>query len=342
MLTPMMVQYLVGLCCLRHNPEAVDITVGNMVFDAAAEKERDVDITVTIEDENGCLSAFMGVEVKHEAKPLGVGTIEQLTLKMADMPAVTHKSIFSTSGYTDGAKAKATAHSVDLYSLKPWESNIEEHFPDFTDVKTPSEFLAHVESSLLYWANSKVFLVVPDGPSKFSYENTTPVLSVNGKQHNKFKNMQQYLDAVLFRSCETLCTQEPATTIMNTFPFGIISDSADFIAGPPWPHTHTLDTRQDRIFLQLKEEGLYQIEAVTISGHLQWRKRKRTPEFFILENVSDNSIFAGAAIADYGVGDGRMFAMIVPDKGRTIGIHRFQLTEKQKNMIRNLKIQEKS
>jgi hypothetical protein len=39
MLTPMMTQYLVGLCCLRHDPEAIDITIGDLVYDFAAEKK---------------------------------------------------------------------------------------------------------------------------------------------------------------------------------------------------------------------------------------------------------------------------------------------------------------
>ncbi len=51
-----------------------------------------------------------------------------------------------------------------------------------------------------------------------------------------------------------------------------------------------------------------------------------------------NEIFAGAAIADYGENDGRMFAIIFPEKGRTLGVHRFCLTEKQKNIIHNLKL----
>ena len=78
---------------------------------------------------------------------------------------------------------------------------------------------------------------------------------------------------------------------------------------------------------------------VTISGRLQWRKRVIEPEFKILERVSDKSIFAGAALADYGVlVTGAMFAVIFPDKGRELGIHSIQIPEKQKNMIRELKI----
>jgi hypothetical protein len=157
MLTPMIVQYLVGLCCLRHDPDAVDVTVGDIVFDAAAGKERDVDVTVTVQDESGIVTAFKAAEVKHEGQTLDVGTIEQLWIKLADMPKVTHKSIFSSSGYTDGAKAKAAAHSVELYSLKPWDRPIGEDFPDFEGVKTPAEFLAHFESNLLYWVNYRFF-----------------------------------------------------------------------------------------------------------------------------------------------------------------------------------------
>ena len=33
MMTPMLVQYLVGLCCLRNDPDAVDVTVGDLVLD---------------------------------------------------------------------------------------------------------------------------------------------------------------------------------------------------------------------------------------------------------------------------------------------------------------------
>jgi hypothetical protein len=145
MLTPMMVQYLVGLCCLRHDPEAIDITIGDMVMDQAADKERDVDVTVTITGEDGEITAFKASEVKHEGKPLDIVAIEQLILKLSDMPKVTHRAIFSTSGYTDGACSKAAAHNVDLYTLLPWDRPIGQDFPDFPGVGSPSEFLTHLE-----------------------------------------------------------------------------------------------------------------------------------------------------------------------------------------------------
>ena len=338
MLTPMIVQYLVGLCCLHHDPEVVDITVGDMVLDSAAGKSRDVDVTVTIRNKDGGVEAFKACEVKHEGKPLDVGTIEQLCLKLADMPSVTHRSVVSTSGYTDGARAKAYAHSVDLYFLKPWNTPIGKDFPDFKDIGTPEEFLLSFESSLLYWIDARISPIVPEGPSSFDFGDLTPILTSSGECHGEFENMRKFSDAILYRSTGILFSLDPAQTVLRTFPYGMTSKDVDFNAGPAWPHSHTMDVHQDQVYLKLGEKGVCQIKSVTVSGLLQWRRRKRSPEFFVLERVPDGSIFAGAAIADFGADDGRMLAMIFPHQGRTLGIHQFKLSEKHKNMIRGLKI----
>lgn len=339
MLTPMMVQYLVGLCCLRHDPEAVNVTVGDMVSDEAAGKERDVDVTVTINDSNGEVSAFKASEVKHEGKPLDVGAVEQLILKLDDMPKVTHRAIFSTSGYTDGAQAKAKKHGVDIYSMLPWDRPIAENFPDFPGIGTPGEFLTHFQSSLLYWVEPQSQFVATTGPESFSYKGETPLFSVDGKKHQKYSTMREYLDKVLMRSTGILCMQNPASTVLKTFPFNMNNEGDNYLAGPAWPHTHTLDLSNDEAYLKLEGRTPFRLDFITISGQLQWRKRIIKPHFYIFQRSGDREIFAGAAIADYGVGDGRMFAMIFPNKGRELGIHQFQIPEKQRNLIRGLKIQ---
>jgi len=99
-LSPMLVQYLVGLCCLKWHPDAVNITVGDMVLDPAASKQRDVDVTVTISESGSITHAFKAYEVKHESNPLDVADVEQLCLKLLDMPSVTHRAIVSASGFT--------------------------------------------------------------------------------------------------------------------------------------------------------------------------------------------------------------------------------------------------
>lgn len=339
MLTPMMVQYLVGLCCLRHNPEAIDVTIGDMVMDSAAGKERDVDVTVTITDAEGNISAFKASEVKHESKPLDVVTVEQLILKLADMPKVTHKAIFSTSGYTDGAQAKAKSHGVDLYSMLPWDRPISEDFPDFPGVGTPGEFLAHFQSSLLYWAEWQIYFVASAGPGSFSFNDETPLLSAEGKKHPRYSTMLEYQNEVLMRSTGILCMQNLACNVLKTFPFNINNEGEGYLCGPAWPHTHTVDLINDAVYLSLEGQTPFRLDSVTISGYLQWRKRIIEPQFHIFERIGDKDIFAGAAIADYGVDDGRMFAMVFPDKGREVGIHRFQIPDKQRNLIRGIKIQ---
>ena len=338
MLTPMMVQYLVGLCCLQHDPDALDVTIGDMVMDDAAGKERDVDVTVTLTDNDGKITAFKASEVKHEGKALDVTAVEQLILKLSDMPKVTHKAIFSTSGYTDGARSKASSHDVELYTLKPWDRPISEDFPDFPGIGTPGEFLARTQSSLLYWVDHHMHIVSSGGPTSFRITDDAPILSSEGKAHSAYVTMLEYKNVLLMRSTEILCMKDPAYTVLNTFPCIMKEKGEQYLAGPAWPHTHTLDLASDDAYVQVDDVAPFKLASVTISGQLQWRKRIVDPEFRILECVSDNSIYAGAAVADYGVDDGRMFAMIFPDEGRELGIHSFQIPEKQRNMIRELKI----
>jgi hypothetical protein len=84
MLTHMLVQYVVGLCCQRTNPDAVQVELGDLVLDDASGKKRDVDVTVTVRDETGGW-AFKAFEVKDEKSPLDVTVVEQLCGKINDM-----------------------------------------------------------------------------------------------------------------------------------------------------------------------------------------------------------------------------------------------------------------
>ncbi|MGO8953342.1 MAG: hypothetical protein ACLQF2_08390 [Rhodomicrobium sp.] len=335
MLTPMLVQYLVGLCCLRHNPDAVDVTVGDLVLDVAAKKKRDVDVTVTVK-EDGSVRAFKAYEVKKEGKPLDVATIEQLSIKLRDMQEVTHRAIVSTSSFSEGAINKAAAHQVELFELKPWTKPIESQFPDFPNIGLPDTFFSSFESSLLYWIDARTHLIIPTGPSSFTWLPATPVFTPKGQKHKKFANMEAFNNAMLLRSASALFAIEPAWTILRTFPF-YSRPNKDFVEGPPWPHTHTLQVAQDNVFLNL-DGKLHKIETVTISGSLQWRRKKIVPQFYSMESVPGGMVFAGSIIADWGADDGKMLAIIFPPRTRELGIHQFQLSERHRNIIRGLKI----
>ena len=97
MLTHMLVQYLVGLTCLRGNPDAVQVELGDLVLDDVLGKKRDVDVTVTVRDESGESWSFKAFEVKDEKSSLDVTVVEQLCGKLNDMSSVTHRAIVSSS-----------------------------------------------------------------------------------------------------------------------------------------------------------------------------------------------------------------------------------------------------
>lgn len=252
LMTPMLVQYLVGLCCLRNNPDAVDVTIGDLVLDTAAKKSRDVDVTVTLKEEDGSVSAFKAYEVKREGEPLDVVTVEQLCMKLRDMPKVTHPAIVSSSNYTDGAVNKAITHNVALYVMKPWTEPIVSQFPNFpfTNSETPQDFLGNVQSSLLFWIDIRFDFFTPTaGTPNYSLDDETSVLTARGKVHKKFPNIARLKNDLLMRSTDILCLLAPAQTILRTFPTYSIQSGGEFDIGPAWPHTHTIQLTDDKVFL---------------------------------------------------------------------------------------------
>lgn len=297
-----------------------------------------MDVTVTVKEDDGSIRAFKGYEVKREGRNLDVEKVEQLCAKLEDMPAITHRGIFSTSEFSEGAINKATAHNVELFVLKPWTQPFGTQFPEFANSGRPEDFFQSFESTLLFWINQKLHLIVPSGPPSFTWDGSTPAFTSKGKEHKAFPNMQKFMDAILLRSTQILFPLEPAQTILRTFPTFPLPDNEGFEVGPAWPHTHTLQLKDDKIFLK-QGEKLCAVDSVTITGSLQWKRKKLTPQFYVLENVADGKAFAGAIVADWG-GDGRMVAFIFPPDSRTLGVHQFQLTAKQMNIIKGLKLRE--
>ncbi|HMI55666.1 MAG TPA: hypothetical protein VK494_05730 [Gemmatimonadaceae bacterium] len=333
----MLVQYLVGLCCVHANPDAVDVIVGDMVVDSAAGKPRDVDVTVSQSGADGILRAFKAYEVKREGEPLDVAVVEQLYSKLIDMPSVTHRAIVSASGYTNGAIAKAAAHKVDLFVLKPWTKPLDKQFREFPNIGPPDEFVREVSSTLLFWIDCNIQILTPSGPSSFIYERASPLFNRNGKPHPQFASLSQFIDAVLLRSTEILFALEPAQTVLRLFPFEPVPGNEHVETSPAWPHTHTISVEDDGVFLAF-DSRLIQVTSMTVSGRLQWQTRRQSPEFHILVHVPSEEAFAGAAVAPWGTPDGKMLAMVFSPNSRAVGFHTIQLTEKHRNAIRRLSL----
>ncbi len=117
MLTPTDTHYVAGLLTLSSSPAGVEVEVGSMVGDTAAEIDRDVDVTIKGRDETGRLVILAGREVKAHGRPLDSTHVEQLACKLNDMPALSSRGIVSASGYTAPAIRKAAKHGILLYEL---------------------------------------------------------------------------------------------------------------------------------------------------------------------------------------------------------------------------------
>jgi hypothetical protein len=331
MLTHMLVQYLVGLCCLRGNPDAVQVELGDLVLDDVLGKKRDVDVTVTVRDESGETWSFKAFEVKDEKSPLDVTIVEQLCGKLNDMSSITHRAIVSSSGFSDSAKRKAEHHGVDLYTFEKWENPIEFDFPRFGLQGMPDEAIP-IRLSLLYWLKSYVQAIAPSAKGNFNIQDADPVFNSTGRPHARYKNYRQYVDEIIQRSAGILYALEPAKTMLDTLPEFHVS-GLSFTA--EWPHSHTLDVSEDDV--HVREGGdLLKIERMTIMGFMRWQRARAKPDFKVMRRVGDGKPFAGALIA---VGDreGQMFAFVISDN-RTMGIHIVQLEERHLNMIRQLSL----
>ena len=266
----MLVQYLVGLCALKWDANAVDVTVGAKVKDEAAEKARDVDITVTVDTPEG-LYAFKGYEVKHEGSPLDVADVEGLTLKLNDMPSVTHRGIVSTSGFTDSAIKKAEAHGVDLYEIKEWTKPLEEQFPHLAPMAG-----------------------APAGTirSEFTITNEDPLFDSGGQKHALYRDFKSFSEAMVLRSTGLLWRLEPARGLVAPLIEEIRSGATE-TREVEWPHTHTLDVADDEVYVRV-EEQLHRVDTFTIYGSLKWEHRPML--YLVMEKVSTGEAFAGAQV----------------------------------------------
>jgi hypothetical protein len=333
-MTPMQLQYLIGLCCLKNNPDAVEITVGDLVLDNTIEDTRDVDITVTFEDVKGIKTAFKAYEVKKECSPLDVSEVEQLAAKLNDMTEITNRAIVSASGFTKNAIKKAESHKVELYEIKPWTTPLSEHFESFNNVGHLGDFIRNKGSFLLYWVEYNLWIGVTS-PKNFNWKNEDILYTSKGKVHSKFQSIGVYSQHLLLKSTQMLFNIDPAKTILQNSHEIIFNKMTEHLE--VGSHSHTLELKEDKVFLKL-DGNLSQISYVTITGILEWQRKLTLPEYYIIENVHTKEIFAGAAITPLGSPDDRLLATILTPKSNEIKFHWINLTVKQKNFIRKLKL----
>jgi hypothetical protein len=331
-LSPMLVQYLVGLCTLKWGAAAsINAVLGDMVYDEGTDSHRDVDVTVTLNTPDG-VYAFMGYEVRHYNKPLDATHVEQLAGKLNDMPSVTHRAIVSTSGYYKPAIKKAEHHGIDLYVIKEWTTPLEEQFPDLAPITGAPEEVFRGVQFLLTWQEPRIW-VITAGP-QINLEANTPLFDAQGNPHQLYSVFDSFARDMYVRSTDMLWPIPPISD--RAAPLRRAHFSHEPLPEEPqWPYGHTLDVFRDEVYVRSADGGSHRFDQVTIEGDLRWKGSKYL--YCAMEKVPTGEMFSGAMVATSPI-PGRMWAIIVPTQGRTLEFRNVRLTREQLNMLRNLEI----
>ena len=248
-MTPMLFQYVVGLCCLRRDPDAVEVIIGDSVADTAAGIQRDVDVTVTLREPDGSLQAFKGYEVKRESARLDVTDVEQLCMKFKDMPSVTDGAIVSASGFTAAAVAKGKAHGVTLYERTEWTQSVSELIPELDRMGRPEDVFRFRTVSLV-WHQPTFYITAIGGPTEFQWEGSAPLFGDDGRRHSEFDTIAAYLAAVQQCSVNMLWSLEPIK-LRATPELRRRVDEIGAIDTLPVRHSHTLDVARNGVFMSI-------------------------------------------------------------------------------------------
>lgn len=282
MLTPMHVQYLIGLFCLRRNPEAVDITVGDMLHDPAASIDRDVDVTVTYKDDAGASEAIAGYEVKREAEPLDVTRIEQLCIKLNDIPALKRRAVVSASGYSAAAAKKAAAHQIELYEFAPWQLPVQSQFEKMTLIGTPADSFLFTEQQLLWLDGVGVrFNSSTDDHHRLKEAAATnpQALSADGNQHPEFTDLDQVVRKTLANAAFQISQSPAAQAILMAPRTTPPNEQPDGPYGPPLSVPDVIVPLAAPVFIRVEGHGCIRIQDILFSGQLQWNVRRAKQRF---------------------------------------------------------------
>lgn len=316
MLSATDVHYLVGLLTSVSTPESVEIMLGDFVYDTSIDKRRDVDVTVTYKDADGSISAFKGIEVKKHSRPLNVTHIEQLAIKLNDMPDVSHRAIVSASGYSKPALRKAEAHGVDLFSLIPWDNPME----GFEHVRFPPGFF--IKHRTLNWVDGPRIAFNPNEqiPDQVRNQitNQSRIRNADGEEDNNCKTIQDLTRRLGRAATNSINDQEPIKSMEP---------------GDVENVTCLLDKID--MYLDIKGSRLHLQEAF-IQGAVKWTEKSVQPEFKVLVKEGELLPHVGCAIAE--LSGGNLIGFTASQVDRDLKIINIPLSDRNREKIHLLRL----
>jgi hypothetical protein len=277
---------------------------------------------------------FAGFEVKHWAKKLDVSHVEALATKLKDMPAVTQRAIVCSSGYYEPAIKKAEYHGIDLYVIKEWTTPVEEQFPDLAPMKGPPAEVFRGSQFYLTWPEWSIYLHV--AAPHFDIPWDAPLFDAEGKQHPLYPDFGTFSEEMLVVSTDFLCDSKPMQDRLGPQMEALLSrGSTPMPDNPRWPFGHTFEVANAEVYVRASDNALHRVDAVTLQGQLSW---EYSPMLYLaMEKVPTGEMFATALVGVSPV-PGRMEAIMIPTKGRTLGIRRVRLNRDQLNIIKQLEL----
>ena len=278
MLTDTDIHYLVGILSLASSPDDVEIELGSRVYDEGGDKGRDVDITITVKNKDGTVTAYRGIEVKKHGRKLNIEHVEQLAIKLNDMPDITHKAIVSASGYTQGAIDKGKFHDVELLELVDWDSP-SEGFEHFKATEMP------FYQKNLNWVGSPHAHVNPEqqisNEVKKEFMENPNIYFLDGKENAEvpdfetlIKNQRTFVQNKIFEMKEI---EELAKDVEKSVNITIDIEDNPYV---------------------IVSSGKIIINRIRFRGVVKWTESLKETQYKILKKQDDGKPIAGCAVAE--------------------------------------------
>lgn len=330
-LTPMQVQFLVGLFCCRHMPDAVKIVVGDSLKDAVLAEERDVDVTVVHAASEGVASC-VGLEVQRRlSAPMAINVAESLIQKLRDIPSITSPGIVSVAGFTPNTLTKLHHYGIKAFELSVWDRPLVELFPKLT-LQGPPSVCLNTHSITVQWQPLDSFKANPSDPEREKY-----------KSYAKVSAELRSADGTIAAG-----TIGDELRKLMAFSAGEIGKSMkqwdpNELAGKDLSKPHPIDAIPAQCVLELEAplhvqspSGLLEITEIELRGRVERTVMVAPSEFWAMREVGSEVAFAGAAISPVQGTDDQLIALVLSPHDTLIAPQIIRLLDEHKHMIRRL------
>ncbi len=299
MLTPNDIHYIVGILCKLTTPDNVSIVLGDMVYDQASEKDRDIDITISYKNDLNEEVSFIGLEVKDEKRPLGSPEVEQLCIKFKDMHSVIRGGIVSASGYSEPAIRKAKYHGIDLYEFKDWNFRGGE----LSHLKFSENFCLH--ETVIEWISPPNFKYIMNGlgdtDENVMLLSNQRIIFTCGDSTNSPKTVEKLTINLINKALKSQSLKE---TI----------DNADI--GDEIPVNVSIEI-QDPPFFVFNDKQIH-LQRLYINGTLRKVVRQNKTVFKILVKYDDNDYQVGTAISE--MSNGMLIGLTTSNEDKSVNL----------------------